>query len=321
MTIVHGARFVNDTGKLISSVTITYTGEQWRDGGRNPAGSTPQQHKIDFQYQINATGINSGTWTDVNNLDFTGPIAVITATTGGALDGNLAQNRSPIGPITVTQTIANGQEFWVRWVDINDPNNDHGLGVDDFSLSVTFAQPTISITTPAARNFSASPDGTYGAQSTNGVLSIIPNYVLAGALSFTDVYFRFPLIGPEPALARNYILNADGGPGQNGSVMTLPNGSLPGGDNQWNPTETLQPEFRIGLMNPDRPRFTLSVNIYGTQTGALFAGQSAEAAREPQWLGTVTLLCESGAGGPATCATKMLDDAPRDLDAAGEIGR
>jgi hypothetical protein len=38
---------------------------------------------------------------------------------------------------TVTTSWAAGQTLWVRWVENNDVANDHGLAIDNFSLSVT----------------------------------------------------------------------------------------------------------------------------------------------------------------------------------------
>src|SRR6185436_1444018 len=63
-----GAAFTNNTGGTITSLAIDYTGEQWR------LGATGRADRIDFQYSVNATSLTTGTWTDVNNLDFTGPI-------------------------------------------------------------------------------------------------------------------------------------------------------------------------------------------------------------------------------------------------------
>lgn len=144
-TVYFGARFVNDTGATITSLTVTYTGEQWRNGGNTTA------HTLDFSYQISTTVtvINAGTWTDVNTLDFTGPIATATA---GALDGNAAANR-----VTLSQSfpvnIPAGQEIMLRWSDINDAGNDHGLAVDDLTVTAggtpADAAPAVSSTTPA----------------------------------------------------------------------------------------------------------------------------------------------------------------------------
>lgn len=137
-TIYYGVQFANNTGAQIDSLAVSYTGEQWRNGG-NAA-----QHKLEFQYQVGTAGtITGGTWTDFDALDFTGPIAT---TTMGALDGNLAANRVALTN-TITLTVPPGQEVWLRWYDINDSGNDHGLGIDDLSVTATGAAPvpTLSI--------------------------------------------------------------------------------------------------------------------------------------------------------------------------------
>ncbi len=141
---IYGARFVNDTGAAVTSLTVAYTGEQWRNGGNATA------QKLDFSYQVGATVtiLNAGTWTDVDTLDFTGPIATATA---AALDGNAAANQVVLSQ-TFAVNIPNGQEIMIRWYDTNDAGNDHGLSID--SLSVTTGggpsdtAPTVASTTP-----------------------------------------------------------------------------------------------------------------------------------------------------------------------------
>ncbi len=129
--IFYGFKLTNNTGTAITSLDISYTGEQWRNGGN----TTAQQ--LDFQYQVANSGtitdINTpGTgWIDFNSLDFVSPV---TGATAAALDGNLAANRtSKSGTITVS--VSPGQEVWLRWKDTNDAGNDHGLAVDDFSVT------------------------------------------------------------------------------------------------------------------------------------------------------------------------------------------
>ena len=127
--VYFGARFVNNTGGAIISRDVSYVGEQWRNGGN----ITPQT--LDFQYQIVNAGalssITAGTWTDFNALDFTSPIATATA---GALDGNAAANRT-VKTANLPISVFVGQEVWVRWKDSNDAGNDHGLAVDDLSVT------------------------------------------------------------------------------------------------------------------------------------------------------------------------------------------
>ncbi|MBI1803449.1 MAG: putative Ig domain-containing protein [Ignavibacteriae bacterium] len=134
--ISYGARFVNQTGSTITSLAISYTGEQWRNNGNTTAQT------LAFQYQVaNAgvlTSITSGTWTNFSSLDFTSPIHTSSAS---SLDGNSAANRTALSA-TLSVTAANGQEVWVRWRDVNDAGNDHGLAVDDFSLTPNGVSPT-----------------------------------------------------------------------------------------------------------------------------------------------------------------------------------
>ncbi|MGM5469295.1 choice-of-anchor D domain-containing protein [Flavobacteriaceae bacterium LMO-SS05] len=127
LTPTIGVSFTNDTGTIITELTISYTGEQWR------LGATGRVDQLDFQYSLNATSLTTGTWTDENNLDFTAPI---TAGTVGALDGNLVNNRTSKAFTITGLSIANGATFWLRWNDLNASGADDGLAVDDFSIYV-----------------------------------------------------------------------------------------------------------------------------------------------------------------------------------------
>ena len=135
-TIFYGARFINNTGNTITSLDVSYFGEQWRNGGSsNATPGIPQT--ADFQYQVaNAgviTAINtpSSGWVNHDALDFTSPISGTVA--AAALDGNAAANRTAKAS-SISLTVAPGQEVWLRWVDIDHANNDHGLAVDDLSV-------------------------------------------------------------------------------------------------------------------------------------------------------------------------------------------
>jgi hypothetical protein len=119
-------KITNTTGSTLTSITVTYAGEQWRVNGNTAAQS------LAFDYQVNATNINSGSWTPVAALTFTTPITAGTS----ALDGNASANR-----VALTSTFAislpAGQAIWLRWTDVNDSGNDHSLGIDDLSATLT----------------------------------------------------------------------------------------------------------------------------------------------------------------------------------------
>jgi hypothetical protein len=156
-TIYYGASFVNDTASTLSSLDISYNGEQWRNGGStSTTPSVPQ--KLDFAYQVGATSLTSGTWTEFDALDFTSPIATATA---GALDGNAAANRTALSATLSGLNLAPGQQVWLRWQDVNDAGNDHGLAIDDLSVSTGITPVpgspilTIEAIDPTAREVSS----------------------------------------------------------------------------------------------------------------------------------------------------------------------
>lgn len=134
---VYGACFSNATGNSLSSFDIAYTGEEWR------LGTAARTDQLDFQYSLNATSLTTGTWVDVNTLDFVTPN---TATTG-AKDGNAALNRTAVITTINAISIANGATFCIRWNDADATGADDGLAIDDFSITVATgsALPNLSI--------------------------------------------------------------------------------------------------------------------------------------------------------------------------------
>jgi hypothetical protein len=121
-----GGSFVNNTGGAIASLAISFVGEQWRLGTQGRAD------RIDFQYSLDATSLTTGTWTDVNTLDFSTP-NMVAAT--GAIDGNAVGNYTSVSGTITGLSIANGATVWIRWNDFNAQGSDDGLAVDDLSVT------------------------------------------------------------------------------------------------------------------------------------------------------------------------------------------
>jgi predicted extracellular nuclease len=141
---VFGAKFTNNTGSTITSLDISYAGEQWR------LGTASRTDRIDFQISTNATDLSTGTYTDADALDFTTP----NTTTIGAKDGNTAGNRTVVSSSISNLSIANGATFFIRWTDIDASSADDGLAVDDFSITAQGGPavdnpPTVTSTVPA----------------------------------------------------------------------------------------------------------------------------------------------------------------------------
>jgi len=122
----YGACFSNATGASLLNFDVGYTGEQWR------LGTAARADQIDFQYSVDATSLTTGTWVDVDALDFITPN---TATTG-AKDGNAVGNRTTLATTINGLNIADGATFCLRWNDADASGADDGLSIDDFSLTV-----------------------------------------------------------------------------------------------------------------------------------------------------------------------------------------
>lgn len=145
-TVFYGARFKNNTGTTITSLKITYTGEQWRNGG------VASVQTVNFAYQTGSilTSLSNGVWAPVTNLNFS---SLVNTTTAAALDGNLVGTNAAIITYTINGlSIAPNEEIMIRWEDIDHSGADHGLGIDDFTIEANpadLAAPVVTALFPA----------------------------------------------------------------------------------------------------------------------------------------------------------------------------
>jgi predicted extracellular nuclease len=134
-----GAKLTNNTGATITSLDVSYTGEQWRFGGVHSTVAD----RLDFQYSSNATDLSTGTYLDANALDFNPPV---TAGSAVALDGNAAANRTAISSTITGLSIPNGASVFIRFTDVDATGADDGLAIDDLSVTPHgVATPGLSI--------------------------------------------------------------------------------------------------------------------------------------------------------------------------------
>ncbi len=115
----------NASGGTLDSFSVAYDGEQWRNGGNTNTQSLVLEYGFGGSF-----GAVSG-WTAIST--FTSPVVGATA---AAVDGNGAGLVTGLGA-TVAAPWAAGDTLWLRWSDLNDVGNDHGLGIDNVSVSVS----------------------------------------------------------------------------------------------------------------------------------------------------------------------------------------
>jgi hypothetical protein len=126
-----GVRLQNNSGATITSLDVTYTGEQWRN-------SAAAAQTISFSYLVGSPTVTGSlaefqsAGVAVPSLDFTSPI---TGGAAGALDGNLAANRTTLTFSITGLNVPNGTEIMLRWSDPDHTGADHGLSIDDFSVT------------------------------------------------------------------------------------------------------------------------------------------------------------------------------------------
>jgi len=123
--------FTNNSGATVTSLRVAYRGEQWRNGGVTAA------QKLEFAYSVNG-GTN---FTAFTALDFTSPVATATA---GNIDGNT--NFISLNQTITGLNVPNGTTIALRWFDRDDAGSDHGLAVDDVTITLNpSALPLLTI--------------------------------------------------------------------------------------------------------------------------------------------------------------------------------
>jgi hypothetical protein len=140
-----GVRFQNDTALAMTNITISYTGEQWRNGGNTAIQTLAFSYFISNDPITSSDAAGANAWIAFSSLNFN---TLTVGATPGALDGNAPENRQVFSGVLLPNAIVfPGQEIFFRWLDINDTGNDHALAIDD--LSIAFTTVTAEVTAPA----------------------------------------------------------------------------------------------------------------------------------------------------------------------------
>ncbi len=168
----YGVRFTNDTASAQTNITVSYTGEQWRNAN-TVTNTLAFSYQISSQPLTNADAGNSQTWSNFTALNFNSP----SIAGGSAIDGNAAANRQIFMPIVLTGAVVQpGQEIFLRWRDVDDSGSDAGIAVDD--LTVSFQSTTNQPTQTNAPGITTQPQS-----STNNVGDTVTFTVVASGTS------------------------------------------------------------------------------------------------------------------------------------------
>ncbi len=180
LNFAYGVLLQNNSGFVLDQLSVSYTLEQWRNGGN----TTPDQITVWYK-------ISSATISDLTPGDNTGwiPVTVLTSespintATTGALDGNSAVNQVSLSNISIPNlSIPNGHYMMIKWEDINHAGNDDGLGIDDVTLAWTIGCNTSSIVNETACNSYTVPSGDETYTASGVYYDTIPNYTLCDSI-------------------------------------------------------------------------------------------------------------------------------------------
>jgi hypothetical protein len=117
----------NDSTAAFEKFTVSFSGEQWRNGGN----ATAQTMVLEYGFGTSFTDVSS--WiTPGGTFNFTSPVA---SSTAAAVDGNAAGSVSGLGGTISGLNWGIAETLWIRWREVNDVGNDHGLAIDDFSIT------------------------------------------------------------------------------------------------------------------------------------------------------------------------------------------
>jgi hypothetical protein len=122
--------FTNNTGSTLESFNLTYTGETWV--------STTELNG-NYLVSFSTTGL-VGSWTALGAaFNYVSPITADQFAT--QYDGNDAARRQTITGTVTGISVAQGSNFYLRFYDDNEANNDKLIAIDDFSITSASAIP------------------------------------------------------------------------------------------------------------------------------------------------------------------------------------
>ncbi|MDY0745401.1 PEP-CTERM sorting domain-containing protein [Paucibacter sp. R3-3] len=121
----------NSSGKVLDSLTLSFSSEQWRNGGNTSTQTAVLQYGFGSSFGAVASWTAAG-----SSFNLSSPV---TGSTAATVDGNGAGHIGGLGGTLSDLDWASGQTLWLRWQYTNNVGNDHGLAIDDLSLQVAAA--------------------------------------------------------------------------------------------------------------------------------------------------------------------------------------
>jgi hypothetical protein len=172
----------NVSGSTINALDLSFNGEQWRNGGNASAQS------MVLEYGFGSTFAAVSNWSAPGgNFNWTSPVA---SSTSAAVDGNGAGRVSNRGGSLQNLGWLANSNLWFRWIENNDTGNDHGLAIDDFSITLGASLPVVTISSLDAAAAEQGDDvaSLRISRSGSSAAALTVNISLAGSASLSSDY-------------------------------------------------------------------------------------------------------------------------------------
>lgn len=152
-SFAHGVLLRNTSGTTITDIKVTYTLEQWRNGGNTTAQAITFYYRTSSTIITSLTPNNNSGWTQVTGLTLNSPINTSSAS---ALDGNASANRVTATNVSIPSlSLANNDYIMLKWEDPDHSGTDHGLAIDDVTITWTVnVTPSLTTTLTTLSGFS-----------------------------------------------------------------------------------------------------------------------------------------------------------------------
>lgn len=224
-----GMRLKNTTGVTITNISISFDAFQL-----SKAENDCNPNSLTFSYRVgtNLTSLTTGTWTNVNALDYLAPNNDCSGGTSSQLVGYPCTVSSNLSTCLAVN-IPNNSEIVLRWGDINNQANDPHLAIDNISVtplqtvSITAGGPTtfcqgqsVVLTASGSNSFTWQPGG---ATTSSITVSTAGTYTVSGSATAcpSQQSTQTVIVDPAPTISGTAVITPSSCGSSNGSISGL----------------------------------------------------------------------------------------------------